>query len=133
MYWIFFIWYKLDAILKTKMMFRIYYYVDSKRVRGIRISRKFREFYSFFISKNHCFHVWCASKVLWKSYSKNMCHFVYPSKHSHKKRIVCKHGRLNRNLYGMLKFTERFKTPGMTSKKTLLSLKGISSLLVIVC
>ena len=35
-------------------------------------------------------------------------------------------GRLNRNLYVMLKFTERPKTPGMTSKKTLLSLKGIS-------
>ena len=34
--------------------------------------------------------------------------------------------RLNRNLYVMLKFTERPKTPGMTSKKTLLSLKGIS-------
>ena len=82
MYWIFFIWYKLDAILKTKMIFRLNYYVDSKRVRGIRFSRNFREFYSFFISKNHCFHVWCASKVLWKSYSKNMCHFVYPSKQS---------------------------------------------------
>ena len=26
-------------------------------------------------------------------------------------------GRLNRNLYVMLKFTERPKTPGMTSKK----------------
>ena len=36
-------------------------------------------------------------------------------------------GRLNRNLYVMLKFTERPKAPGMTSKKTLLSLKGISS------
>ena len=35
-------------------------------------------------------------------------------------------GRLNRNLYVMLKFTKRPKTPGMTSKKTLLSLKGIS-------
>ena len=35
-------------------------------------------------------------------------------------------GRLNRNLYVMLKFTERPKTPGMTSKKTLPSLKGIS-------
>ena len=35
-------------------------------------------------------------------------------------------GRLNRNLYVMLKFTERPKTPGMASKKTLLSLKGIS-------
>ena len=35
-------------------------------------------------------------------------------------------GRLNRNLYVMLKFTERPKTPAMTSKKTLLSLKGIS-------
>ena len=31
----------------------------------------------------------------------------------------------------MLKFTERLKTPGMTSKKTLLSLKGISCLRVI--
>ena len=36
-------------------------------------------------------------------------------------------GRLNRNLYVILKFTERPKTPGMTSKKTVLSLKGISS------
>ena len=36
-------------------------------------------------------------------------------------------GRLNTNLYVMLKFTERPKTPGMTSKKTVLSLKGISS------
>ena len=27
-------------------------------------------------------------------------------------------GRLNRNLYVMLKFTERPKTPGITSKKT---------------
>ena len=35
-------------------------------------------------------------------------------------------GRLNRNLYNMLKLTERPKTPGMTSKKTLLSLKEIS-------
>ena len=35
-------------------------------------------------------------------------------------------GRLNRNLYVMLKVTERPKTPGMTSKKTLPSLKGIS-------
>ena len=33
-------------------------------------------------------------------------------------------GRLNRNLYIMLKFTERPKTPEMTSKKSLLSLKG---------
>ena len=29
-------------------------------------------------------------------------------------------GRLNRNLYDLLKFTERPKTPGITSKKTLL-------------
>ena len=36
-------------------------------------------------------------------------------------------GRLNRNLYVMLKLTERPKTTGMTSKKTLLSLKGTSS------
>ena len=35
-------------------------------------------------------------------------------------------GRLNTNLYVMLKFTEQPKTPGMTSKKVL-SLKGISS------
>ena len=35
-------------------------------------------------------------------------------------------GRLNKNLYVMLKFAERPKTPGMNSKKTLLSLKGIS-------
>ena len=35
-------------------------------------------------------------------------------------------GRLNRNLYVMLKFTERPKTPGMASKKTLLSLKELS-------
>ena len=40
-------------------------------------------------------------------------------------------GRLNRNLYVMLKFTERPKTPGITSKKTWLSLKGISCLQVI--
>ena len=45
--------------------------------------------------------------------------------HGHKKQIVWKHS-LNRNLYVMLKFTERPKTPGMTSKKTLLSLKGVS-------
>ena len=36
--------------------------------------------------------------------------------HSHKKQIVWKHG-LNRNLYVMLKFAERPKTPRMTSKK----------------
>ena len=40
-------------------------------------------------------------------------------------------GRLNRNFYVMLKFTERPKTPGITSKKTWLSLKGISYLQVI--
>ena len=40
-------------------------------------------------------------------------------------------GRLNRNLYVMLKFTEQPKTPGITSKKTWLSLKGISCLQVI--
>ena len=40
-------------------------------------------------------------------------------------------GRLNRNLYVMLKFTERPKTPVITSKKTWLSLKGISCLQVI--
>ena len=34
-------------------------------------------------------------------------------------------GRLNRNLDVMLKFTERPKTPGITSKKTLLSVKGM--------
>ena len=34
-------------------------------------------------------------------------------------------GRLNGNLYVMLKFTERPKAPGITSKKTLLSLKGM--------
>ena len=39
----------------------------------------------------------------------------------------------NRNLCVMLKFTERPKSPGMTSKKTLLSLREISSLLVILC
>ena len=33
-------------------------------------------------------------------------------------------GRLNRNLYVMLKFTERPKTPGITSKKSWLSLEG---------
>ena len=37
-------------------------------------------------------------------------------------------GRLNRNLFVMLKFTEWPKTPGMTSKKTL---KGISCLQLI--
>ena len=40
-------------------------------------------------------------------------------------------GRLYRNLYVMLKFTERPKTPGITSKKTWLSLKGMSCLQVI--
>ena len=35
--------------------------------------------------------------------------------------------RLNRNLYFILKFTERPKTPGTASKKTVLSLKEISS------
>ena len=39
------------------------------------------------------------------------CHLWY---HSHKKRIVWK--QTNRNLYAMLKFTERPKTPGITSK-----------------
>ena len=34
-------------------------------------------------------------------------------------------GRLNRNLYVMLKFTERPKTLGITSKKTWLSLRGM--------
>ena len=42
-------------------------------------------------------------------------------------------GCLNRNLYVMLKFTERTKTPAMTSKKALLFLKEISSLQVILC
>ena len=37
-------------------------------------------------------------------------------------------GHLNRNLYVMLKFTEWSKTLGMASKKTVLPLKGISSL-----
>ena len=36
-------------------------------------------------------------------------------------------GRLNRNLYVMLKIAEWPKTPGMTSNKTVLFLKGISS------
>ena len=40
-------------------------------------------------------------------------------------------GRLYRNLYVMLKFTERPKTPGITSKKTWLSLKRMSCLQVI--
>ena len=40
-------------------------------------------------------------------------------------------GRLNRNLHVMLKFTERPKTPGITSKKSWLSLKGINCLQVI--
>ena len=55
-----------------------------------------------------------------------MFNFYYLPKfyHSHKKQIVWK--QTNRNRYVMLKFTERAKTPGMTSKKTLLSLKGIS-------
>ena len=39
------------------------------------------------------------------------------SYHSHKKQIVWKH--FNRNLYVMLKFSERPKTPGMTSKKNI--------------
>ena len=42
-------------------------------------------------------------------------------------------GRINRSIYVMLKFTERPKTPGMASKKTLLSLKGISCLQMISC
>ena len=42
-------------------------------------------------------------------------------------------GRLNRNLYAMLQFIEQPKTLGLTSKKTLLSLKGISCLQVILC
>ena len=40
-------------------------------------------------------------------------------------------GRLNRNLYVMCKFSERPKTPGITSKNTWLSLRGISCLQVI--
>ena len=46
------------------------------------------------------------------------------SYHSHKKQIVWKHVLIE--IFVMLKFTERPKKPGMTSKKTLLSLKGIS-------
>ena len=46
-------------------------------------------------------------------------------------KIVWNTDRLNRNLCVMLKVTEQPKTPGMTSKKTLLSLKGISCLQVI--
>ena len=65
MYWIFFIWHTLDAIWKKNM---IIYYVDSKRTRDRRIPKYFREFYSFFITRNHCFHVQCASKFLWKRY-----------------------------------------------------------------
>ena len=42
-------------------------------------------------------------------------------------------GHLNRNLYAMLQFIEQPKTLGLTSKKTLLSLKGISCLQVILC
>ena len=41
----------------------------------------------------------------------------FSSDHSHKKQIVWKHYSLNGNFYVMLKFTERPKTPGMTSKK----------------
>ena len=40
-------------------------------------------------------------------------------------------GRYNRNLYVILKFTECPKTSGITSKKTWVSLKGISFLQVI--
>ena len=47
------------------------------------------------------------------------------------RKTVWKHGHLNRNLYVMLKFTERSKTPGTTSKNKCLSLKGISWLQVI--
>ena len=47
------------------------------------------------------------------------------------KRYSGKTGRLNRNLYVISKFTKWPKTPGVTSKKTLLSLKGISCLQVI--
>ena len=46
-----------------------------------------------------------------------------------RKRIVWKH-RLNRNLYVMLKFTERPKATAITSKKTWLPLKGTSCLQV---
>ena len=42
-------------------------------------------------------------------------------------------GRFNGNFCVMLKFTERSKAPGMTLKKTLLSLNGISTLQVILC
>ena len=38
-------------------------------------------------------------------------------------------GHLNRNLYVMLKFTKRPKTWGMTSKKTVLSMKRVSRVL----
>ena len=38
------------------------------------------------------------------------------SDHSHKKQKSGNTGRLNRNLYVMLKFYERPKTPRMTSK-----------------
>ena len=52
--------------------------------------------------------------------------------------IVTRNGKivwtsLNKNLYVMLKFTEQPKAPGMTSKRTLLSLKGISCWQVILC
>ena len=58
--------------------------------------------------------VWC----LW--------HIIKQISHrSHKKRIVWKHGRLNRNLYVMLKFTEWSKTPGMTSKKQCFSWRSL--------
>ena len=46
-------------------------------------------------------------------------------------KIVWKHGPSYWNLYIMLKFTERSKTPAITLRKTWLSLKGIRYLQVI--
>ena len=46
--------------------------------------------------------------------------FTIHYSHIHKKRRLSKNtGRLNRNLYDMLKFTERPKTPGIISKKNM--------------
>ena len=53
-----------------------------------------------------------------------------PLKQSQGNRQSRNTGSLNRNLYVMLKFTERPKSPRITSKKTWLSLKGISYLQV---
>ena len=53
------------------------------------------------------------------------CNYAIARNHSHKKHSLETRAVLI-EIFVMLKFTEWPKTPGMTSKKTLLSLKGIS-------